>query len=83
MSLSANKALLLSDDLPAAPSGKTYQAWTIGEKIRSAGLIHPEDGKASLEFSGIEEARQVGVTVEPAGGSKRPTSDPFLRFDVA
>jgi anti-sigma factor RsiW len=81
-SKSADRMLLLSDDLSAPPEGKTYQAWTIGEQIKSAGLIEPADGKASLDVRGIAAAQQVGVTVEPAGGSQQPTSDPFLAFKV-
>jgi anti-sigma-K factor RskA len=81
-SKSANRMVLLSEDLPAAPEGKTYQAWTIGPRIKSAGLIEPAEGKASLEVAGISAAESVGITVEPAGGSQQPTSDPFLNFPV-
>ncbi|MGH3756348.1 anti-sigma factor [Actinophytocola sp.] len=83
MSVSANRMLLLSDDLRAAPSGKTYQAWTIGEQITSAGLIEPADGHASLDVDGIDAAQAVGITIEPAGGSEQPTMDPILTFDVS
>jgi anti-sigma-K factor RskA len=82
MSVSADKALLLSDDMKAAPSGKTYQAWTIGAEVKSAGLIEPEDGKVALEVEGIDVAQAVGITVEPAGGSDRPSTKPFLTFEV-
>jgi anti-sigma-K factor RskA len=82
-SASANKAVLLSGDLSSPPSGKTYQAWTIGAKIRSVGLIHPEGGKASLAFGGIDDAKQLGVTIEPEGGSKRPSMAPILHFDLS
>ncbi|HEY7595178.1 MAG TPA: anti-sigma factor [Actinophytocola sp.] len=82
MSRSADKMLLLTGDLKAAPSGHDYQAWTIGSKIESAGLIQPDDGKAALEVSGIDAAQAVGITIEPAGGSDQPTSDPILTFEV-
>lgn len=82
-SASADKMLLLSEDLESAPSGRDYQAWTIGEKITSAGLIRPEDGEAWLEVSGIDAADVVGITLEPAGGSDQPTSDPIMTFDTA
>jgi anti-sigma-K factor RskA len=83
MSVSANRAVLLSDDMPAAPNGKTYQAWTIGPRIKSVGLIQPAGGKVALEVDNLAGARQMGVTVEPAGGSEQPTSKPFLAFDVS
>lgn len=83
LSASADKMLLLSDDLRAAPLGKDYQAWTIGPRIRSAGLIQPQDGEASLEVTGFGEADQVGITLEPAGGSAQPTTQPIMTFDLA
>ncbi len=83
MSQSADKMLLLADDLPAAPAGHDYQAWTIGPRVRSAGLLLPASGKASLEVTGIDSAQQVGITIEPAGGSDQPTTNPIMTFDVA
>lgn len=84
MSVSADRMLLMSDDLANPPSGKTYQAWTIGAEIKSAGLIEPVDGKASLEVEGIDVADAVGITIEPAGGSKQPSAPPSkpFTFDV-
>jgi anti-sigma-K factor RskA len=84
MSLSQNKMLLLTNDLPNAPSGKDYQAWTIGkEATKSAGLIKPSDGDASLEVPGIDSAQQVGITIEPEGGSDQPTQAPIMAFQIA
>jgi anti-sigma-K factor RskA len=83
MSRSENRMLLLTDELPAAPSGKDYQAWTIGDQVTSAGLITPRDGRASLEVSGIDDAELVGITLEPTGGSDQPTADPIMKFAVA
>lgn len=84
VSKSANRMLLLSGDLKAPPSGHDYQAWTIsGEQATSAGLIRPEDGKAALDVTGIDAADAVGITVEPAGGSEQPTTDPIMVFAVA
>lgn len=83
VSVSADRMLLLSDDLRPAPGGSTYQAWTIGERIESAGLIEPTDGEASLDVRGIDAAQAVGITIEPAGGSEQPTTDPILTFEVS
>jgi len=84
MSKSQNKMLLLSNDLPNAPSGKDYQAWTIGEEAtKSAGLIEPEDGSATLEVPGIDAAQLVGITIEPEGGSDQPTQKPIMAFEIA
>jgi anti-sigma-K factor RskA len=83
MSAKANRMLLLSKDLPAAPDGHDYQAWTIGDKITSAGLVTPEDGDVTLDIKGIDSADQVGITIEPTGGSDQPTTNPIMAFDVA
>jgi anti-sigma factor RsiW len=83
MSAKANRMLLLSKDLPAAPDGHDYQAWTIGDKITSAGLITPDNGDVSLDITGIDSARTIGITIEPTGGSDQPTTDPIMAFDVA
>jgi hypothetical protein len=32
---------------------------------------------------GIDAAKQVGITIEPTGGSDQPTTDPIMVFDVA
>lgn len=73
--------LRLPGGLAAPPAGQVYQAWWVGAdgSARSAGLIAEdvvEDGQALLE-GGFAGAAAVGLTVEPAGGSQQPTSEPF------
>lgn len=74
MSRSANRMLVLTDDLASPPEGKTYQVWTAhdGEMV-SAGTIEPDHGEAQLAINGFGDAEGIGVTVEPDGGSKTPT----------
>ncbi|OLF12824.1 hypothetical protein BLA60_06020 [Actinophytocola xinjiangensis] len=74
--------LLLADALPPAPSGHDYQAWTIGDGVRAAGLLVPRDGRAFLAVHGIDTATEIGITVEPAGGSERPTTDPIMQLEL-
>jgi len=75
---------LYTGNLPAAPSGRTYQLWVItdgGRKI-SAGLFSAEpDGVAAGDVvlpGDAGSAVVAGVTVEPEGGSPQPTTQPFL-----
>src|SRR5262249_49537595 len=73
-------AVLLVRRLPAAPSGKTYEAWVAkGGSPRAAGTF---DGgpKHSLLFlsRSVPRAATVLVTVEKSGGSDAPTTQPFL-----
>jgi len=73
--------------LPPAPDGKTYQLWYVGpdQVARSAGLLDADaEGHGSLLLQGdANRAAAVGMTVEPAGGSVRPTTDPVLVIALA
>ena len=73
--------------MPPAPDGKTYQLWYVGsdEVARPAGFITPAgDGHAEAVLDGhLTGAAAVGVTVEPAGGSSTPTTDPIMVMAVA
>lgn len=74
------QSAILFDGLPTAPAGSTYQAWFIDETgARSAGLF--DAGSASTAFlleGELSAGAAIGVTIEPAGGSEAPTSDPIL-----
>jgi anti-sigma-K factor RskA len=67
--------------LPDAPAGQVYQAWYIadGQPV-SAGLM-PADENGLIVMNGSPPApgtSTVAITVEPAGGSAQPTSDPIV-----
>jgi anti-sigma-K factor RskA len=73
-------ATLHVSGLSAAPSGKTYEAWVIpaGRPPRPAGLF-PAGGNTTVRLRGtVPKNAVVAVTVEPAGGSKQPTTKPFF-----
>jgi anti-sigma-K factor RskA len=70
--------LVVSRGLPQVPENRIYQAWMIGPSgAKSAGLMGPS-GRTPLVLPGPGDANAVGVTIEPAGGSVQPTSDPVL-----
>ncbi len=78
-SRSADAALLLPAGLPAAPEGSTWQAWTVaGEDAVSAGVFDVSDGDPVALTGGVSGVDAVAVTLEPAGGSEAPTTDPVL-----
>ncbi|HEY1970946.1 MAG TPA: anti-sigma factor [Pseudonocardia sp.] len=81
-----NQAVLLVSDLPATPSGHTYQAWVIGGgHVRSVGLIpaqQPGTAIPPLTFGGLIGASKIGLTIEPAGGSAQPTTTPVVLFGL-
>lgn len=69
--------------LPPLPAGKTYQAWTLhrGAKTMTPSITFQPDpsGLALIELPGSANGiTTVAVSVEPAGGSKAPTSKPLF-----
>ena len=87
MSPSLDEAVFVADDLDAAPSGQTYQLWFVGAdgSAVSAGTFLPgADGGAAVALPGAPgAAAAVGMTLEPAGGSPQPTSQPVLAIPLA
>lgn len=84
LSASSGKAVLVTDGVPPAPAGKTYQAWFITSdgKATSAGLVPSGDHAAVLLDGSPSGAATVGVTLEPAGGSSQPTTKPVVAIMV-
>jgi anti-sigma-K factor RskA len=73
-------------DLPQAPAGQTYQAWYIADGApTSAGLMAVgSDGYAVLaDDEPLPGTEIFAVTLEPAGGSPQPTSDPIIVGELA
>ena len=74
---------VLVDNLPVLASDQDYQLWYMnGGGAVSAGTFDSNgDGTAWRVLDGTMHAGdQVGVTVEPNGGSDQPTSNPILAF---
>ena len=59
----------------AAPTGdQVYQLWTVRSRAaHDEGALQPGQTTAVRIVDGIDQASDVGVTVEPAGGSRTPT----------
>ncbi|MFI1646693.1 anti-sigma factor [Streptomyces avidinii] len=72
-----NRALFYASGLPTPVPGTTYQLWLDqGGTMRPAGLLH-RDGTVLLDGD-TADAGAVGLTLEPTGGSSRPTTAPLL-----
>jgi anti-sigma-K factor RskA len=83
-----NLVAIFAWNLALAPSGKTYQMWLVdpnGDRT-SGGFLTPEadypfvmtvvrSPKPLSDFTGF------GITVEPAGGSVKPTGPKLMRVD--
>jgi anti-sigma-K factor RskA len=80
-SRSLDRAVLVVAGMPAAPNGRVYQAWLLGNgNPRSVGLLTagPNAAVPPLAMPALTAGTEVGVTVEPAGGSAQPTSSPIM-----
>jgi hypothetical protein len=82
---SSDRMIIALRNLPALPAGKKYQAWTRkrGAKKMTPGSLFLPDA-AGIAFVDVPlSAKNIGavaVSVEPASGSKAPTSKPtFVR----
>ncbi|MER5963374.1 anti-sigma factor [Streptomyces sp. NPDC002057] len=78
VSASLDRAVFAASGMAPPPAGKVYQLWYDDHgTMRPAGLMDPgATAEATLLQGPVDGASGMGVTVEPAGGSPQPTSDP-------
>ncbi len=78
---SHNAVVVEADDMPLLSDAQTYQLWLIegDQQPVPAGLLRPnDDGELRARIDDIDPSGQtLAITVEPAGGSALPTSDPL------
>ncbi|MCS0605843.1 anti-sigma factor [Streptomyces sp. LP11] len=74
-----DRAVFVVAGMARPGAGKVYQLWfDDGGTMRSAGLMDPgRTDQAVLLGGAVDGASGMGVTVEPAGGSTKPTSAPL------
>ncbi|MGV9188547.1 anti-sigma factor [Arcanobacterium canis] len=67
-----------------APRGQSLQVWVeMDGKITSGGMYAPgKDGSFSFVKLMPEPGAKVFVTIEPAGGSSAPTSEPIIEWTI-
>ena len=68
-------------DIAQPPAGKSMQMWVIGaDGPESAGLMSGEP--VTIAGEKFSAGSVFGITVEPEGGSKQPTTDPIVAIDL-
>jgi len=78
-SVALHEAVVSTSGMASLPSGRVYQVWVMSPSgARSAGLIQG----SSLLASAVRPGDQIGITVEPAGGTARPTTTPVAVLPV-
>ncbi|MCH0563012.1 MULTISPECIES: anti-sigma factor domain-containing protein [unclassified Streptomyces] len=82
VSRSRDEAVFVVAGMEHPPGGKVYELWfDDGGTMRPAGLMDPSrTDQAVLLRGAVDGASGMGVTLEPAGGSARPSSEPIVRL---
>ncbi|WP_236796130.1 anti-sigma factor domain-containing protein [Amycolatopsis sp. GM8] len=77
-----DRGLLFVSGMPDQPATSTYQAWVIADgTAKSIGVLGPAGRTATpLLFGSLGGADEVAMTIEPAGGSREPTTSPVVWF---
>ncbi len=78
---SLGTSAIIIDGVKPAPENKVYELWYItGNDARPAGTFTVDAGGTMWQVldGTMKTGDAVGVTVEPRGGSKKPSSDPVL-----
>jgi len=78
-SAALREAVVSASGMASLPSSRVYQVWVMSPSgARSAGLVHG----SSLLASAVRPGDRIGITVEPADGTARPTTTPVAVLPV-
>ncbi|MEO7448789.1 MAG: anti-sigma factor [Humibacillus sp.] len=82
---SLGKAIMVTSNLANPPTGKVYQLWLQDRTghFASAGLMSTAGNQAVVLEGNAAESQAAGITIEPAGGSLQPTSNPIAFYSFA
>jgi len=79
---STKQGVLLVENLPVPPPGKTYELWVIDPDVGvpvSAGIFSTDaEGRGRMVFrpqQGVQKAGTIAISIEPAGGSPNGRPD--------
>ncbi len=78
-------AVMRVEGLTPAAAGKTYQVWAITEGApASIGFLEvgPQGPATAAMQVQLHEGQVIAVTLEPAGGSAQPTSQPIFSAKI-
>lgn len=83
VSKARDQAVFLGDDLPSPGDGKAYQLWMIGSApVPNALIDRGGDVTQWLDDGPLDGAKQLAVTIEPAGGSTTPSLPPVAGVEL-
>jgi hypothetical protein len=82
------KVVVVTSGLPALPAGKVYELWLLGgtSVAKPSGLLTASASAPGrtvpVVASGYVKGYALGITVEPAGGTLKPTTKPILALPL-
>jgi anti-sigma-K factor RskA len=81
---SSKRAIFVAANLPALPSGKTYELWYIaaGKPVPAGTFAVDDKGAAAVPVANVPPVAQIqawAVTIEPSGGVPQPTGAMVLK----
>lgn len=77
--LGSRDAVLVADGLPELEGDRVYQLWALRDGAAlPADLLQVRDGQVRTVADVYRPGDGLAVTVEPAGGSEQPTSEPVV-----
>jgi len=78
-------AVVTFDTVPAPPVNHAYQLWLISPagQVRSAGVLNALPTRRAPLLVPVAGASKLAVSVEPAGGSPQPTTQPIAGVPLA
>lgn len=72
-------AVVTATGMSSLPPGRVYQIWVMRHSgARSAGLFSHAGRNGPVLASPVVPGDRIGITVEPAGGTPRPTTTPIM-----
>jgi anti-sigma-K factor RskA len=86
VSVSQARLVVVTSGLPALPAGKVYELWLLGTNVaKPSGLLTAatQGRTVPVVASGLVKGYSLGVTVEPAGGTLKPTTTPILAMHLS
>jgi anti-sigma-K factor RskA len=86
VSTSQAKLVVVTSGLPALPAGKVYELWLLGTNVaKPSGLLTTSAHGRTVPVvaSGLVKGYKLGVTVEPASGTLKPTTNPILAMPLS
>jgi anti-sigma-K factor RskA len=77
------EAVITAAGMPTPSDAKVYQLWVISPAgVRSVGLLPGSSAGATSPVlaDDVQPGDQLAITIEPAGGTKKPTTSPIVEI---